>query len=290
MYKIFISIFFYTIIFTTPLLSWEYTLYYNLQLAHDNPIEKFAKEHIYLDDEYLLCTGNSNLSIINNQAVSYMKEGKFQNAVTTLKMGMKNTPLFLPYCYNIGICYAHLKNFSIARLQLKRAMGILPQFSWIYNQLGYLSEIERKFDLAIDYYREAYKKDKTNLESIINIGNIYFDRQQYSGALKYYKLVMKTKKNYANGFLGMAKILYKREKFYKARVMLKKIDTTKDKYDKSFHYYMGECSYKLRDYKEAYKQYKLLLKFPNSKFFITTSKEIIKHKVSMAKRFANMGF
>ena len=279
-----------TLFFTQTVYSWEYKLYYNLEMAKKNPVEYFPKETIYLKNEYLLCSGSSNLAKINNNAVQYMNIGNFDKAIDILGKGIKKAPLFLPYNYNIGICYTHKKNFPRANLNLKRAKGVLPEFSWIYIQLGYLSEIQRKFDSALEFYRLALKRDPSNLEAIINIGNIYFNRGQMSGALRYYKKVLKLKKNYANGFLGIGKILFKREKYYKSRVLLKKIDKSKNDYDKSYHFYMAECSYKLRDYKTALNEYQELLKFPNNRFFITTSKEIIKHKISMAKKFVDIGF
>ncbi len=77
--------------------------------------------------------------------------------------------------------------------------------------------------------------------------------------------------------------MFFREQYYKAYQMLLMVDT-RQAYDKSLHFYLAECAYKLQDYKSAYAQYSKLREFKSDRFFITTSLKLIEHKQELAKR------
>jgi len=287
MYKIIIRLVFYfvfALVLTANLSASDILLHYNLQLAKENPKEEFPSEMIYFQNEFAYCTGDSKIAKKNNEAVKFMEDGKFLEATLLLEKLLRVDGLFFPVRYNLGISYLYLKNNQKSYNNLIRARGVLPELSRTYMHLGFLHERMKKNMIAIDYYRMAYRRDSKNLNALIRVGDIFFEKGQNNKALKYYNLSLKKNSHFANGLLGIAKILFKQEKFYKARVMLKKVDISKN-YDKSYHYYYAECSYKLRDYKNAAENYKQLLLYPNDRFFISTSPAIIKHKVQMSNKF-----
>jgi Tfp pilus assembly protein PilF len=116
------------------------------------------------------------------------------------------------------------------------------------------------------------------------MGDIYYERNQLRIAKNYYESTIKLQYSFPNGLLGLAKIHFKNREYLKAIVLLKSMDISAE-YDKSYHYYFAESAHKLGDYKTAVEQYEILLTFKNEKFFLTTPRLLIQHKLDMAKKF-----
>jgi len=263
----------------------EALLAYFLRLAHDaKPIEE-PKSQIYSKDEFLLCEGDLPAAVANNRAVEKMFAADYEGAIADLKECLKQAPLFLPFRYNIGVCYIHINDRARSRLNLEKARNIVPEYYLVDIQLGHLASLEGADDEAILHYRDAIRKNPKHLDAMVLVGNIYFKRHQREMASKYYEAVLSIKPRFANALIGRAKILFEKEEYYKAYQVLGMIDRSGD-YDKSLHYYYAECSYKLQEYKDAYEHYTKLLEFRSDRFFITTSVRLIEHKQELARRFA----
>ena len=182
------------------------------------------------------------------------------------------------------MAYMHLEKFKKALMHFEKAQYIVPEYSKTYVQIGYIYYLKQKFSIAVDYYREALKRNKKDLGVLVLIGNIFFSRNQLEVAKKYYEESLKIDHRYANGLIGSAKIHFIKGEYIKALTLLKSVKTDQE-YDKEFHYYFGECSYKLKDYTNAAKHYEILLKFKYDKFFIRHSPALIKHKLELSRKF-----
>lgn len=261
-------------------------LKYYLELSQRNIKEKKPLERIIRKDEILFCTNNSKVATANNQAATLMQNGKYNEAILLLKKALTHAPLFYPFQYNLGKCYYHVNKLKRALLHLNKAKLVEPKYFLVYIQIGYVYEHQHKFSLALEFYRKAIRLYPKHLKSFILAGDLFYRRDQLEMATKYYDATLKINPRYANGILGRAKIKFRRKKYYQAYMMLKTIDTNQE-YDKSLHYYFAECSYKLQDYNEAFRQYSKLLEFANDRFFLTTSISLIKHKQFLSERFAN---
>ena len=106
-------------------------------------------------------------------------------------------------------------------------------------------------------------------------------------AKKYYDATLNLNHRFPNGLLGRAKIYFKREKYIQAIVLIRTINL-REEYDKSLHYYYAEASYKVQDYKTAAREYKTLLGFKTDKFFLEFPPSLIKHKLKLSSRFAEI--
>ncbi|HPQ54768.1 MAG TPA: tetratricopeptide repeat protein [Spirochaetota bacterium] len=244
------------------------------------------KEKMYSKNNVIYCTGTSNAAVLNNNAANMMEDGEYNSAKKLLDRGLRRAPLFFPFLYNRGSCSLYLKEYEHGLIFLKRAKNMLPEFSHTYLQMGYIHELMGDNDTAIEYFRKALKVNSRELLSFILIGDIYYNRRQVKTAEKYYKASLKIDPEYPNGLVGIAKIHFYRNEFYSCIIVIKSINM-EEEYDKALHYYYAESSYKLRDYKTAYEQYKTLLKFKNDKFFITHARSLIQHKLNLAQRFVN---
>ena len=213
-----------------------------------------------------------------------MINGYFEEAKNRMEKALPKANLFFPLQYNLGLCYYHLNDRARARLHLEKAQQLVPEYYLPYVQLGNLASFEGKDDTAISFYKGALAKNPKFLNALVLTGDIYFKRKQITAASKYYEAVLSIDPRYSNALIGKGKILFYREQFYKTYQLLLMVDT-KTAYDKSLHYYLAECAYKLQDYKTAYAQYTRLLEFKSDRFFITTSLKLIEHKQELAKRF-----
>ena len=246
--------------------------------------EEIGGYQIYSKNDILFCTGDDIAGSVNNKAAELMEEGNFAEALTLLKDGLNNAPLFFPFLYNAGICTIYLNQLRVSIIYFTKATQIAPEYWKTYLQLGYIYGRLNKENEAIEQYRIGLKKNPREINTYILIGDIYYDRNQLRIAKRYYEAAIQLQHLFPNGLLGLAKIHFKNEEYIKALVLLKSIDTSTE-YDKSYHYYFAESAYKTGDYKTAIEQYEILLQFKNEKFFLVYPIQLIKHKLELAKRF-----
>lgn len=256
-------------------------------VENGNKIEEtgtLPKYKIYSKNDILFCTGNDAAGQENNRAAEMMLEGKWSEAADILEGALEHAPLFLPYRYNIGICYLFLNRLDVSRMHFTKAEQLAPEYYRIYMQLGYIYGRWNKESDALQYFRKALKLNPGELNTYILMGDIYFNRGQLSSAKKYYEAALAINHLYPNGLLGLAKIHFMNEEYIKAIVLLKSVDLSGE-YDKSLHYYYAESAFKTGDYKTAAREYENLLKYKNDRFFLINSELLIKHKLEISRRF-----
>jgi tetratricopeptide (TPR) repeat protein len=261
------------------------TLYEKLEESRRAETESVPVSQIYARNEILFCTGESDLARANNRAAALMENGNYADASKELHQALPHAPLFMPFRFNLGLCYIHLNELDTALLHFTKARQVLPEYPKTYIQIGYIYGRWGKDDLALEQFKSALRCNPRELVAISLSGDIYFSRSQFSMAEKYYSYALELDPRYPNGLLGIAKIHFQREEYFKAIIQIKSIDTASGEYDKSLHYYFAECSYKLKDYKTAFEQYRTLLGFRNDKFFLVNSLVLIEHKMNLAKKF-----
>jgi cytochrome c-type biogenesis protein CcmH/NrfG len=171
-------------------------------------------------------------------------------------------------------------------MHLKKAEQLVPEYYKVNIQIGYVYNRMNRESLAIDNFRSALHKNPRDLNILILIGDLYYERNQLGSAQNYYRQALKINRTFPNGLLGLAKIHFINEEYIKAIVLLKSINTDGD-YDKSLHYYFAESSFKTGDYASAVKQYEELLKYKQDRFFLTNSVLLINHKLNLARQFVD---
>ncbi|HOT46201.1 MAG TPA: hypothetical protein PLM53_15930 [Spirochaetota bacterium] len=263
----------------------DYTyLHYLLYLANKNPDDAGPKDRIFFKNEIVYCTGTSALADVNNRAAAMMEQGNYAGAMDLLEKALKNSALFFPFRYNLGVSCLHLRELKKSLLHFRKAQAVVPEYYGTYLQMGSIYQQWYRDNEAIDSYRQALKWNKNELNTYVLIGDLFFNRNQLQLAKKYYDQCLRIDHRFNNAVLGKAKVHFKEGDYYKALVTLKAIDTRKD-YDRAYHYYYAETSFKLQDYKTASQQYAILLENKNDKFFITNSVTLIEHKLNLSNRF-----
>lgn len=264
----------------------DYRLKELLRLAENPPEEVFPKETIVRKGDILYCSGSLPAATTNNRAADLMKEGRFNEAVPVLEKGLEQAPLFFPFRYNLGLCYLNLFDLKQSLLHFEKAVLLVPEYSRTYLQIGYLHQRFNRESLAIQYFREALRRNAKELDTFILIGDIFFRRHQLEMARKYYDTALRIDPLFPNGLLGKAKIHFTEGSYHRCIILLKSIDTERE-YDIALHYYWAEAAFKLQDYETARIQYEKLLTFRTDRFFLTTSPALIKHKLEITQRFTS---
>jgi len=258
-----------------------------LKYFREEPVKKKAVENIYKKQGVLFCTGDSPAATANNAGAELILNAEYKKAEGIFLKALTHAPLFYPYHFNIGLTYLRLREFNKARVHLEKARLLVPEYAEIYLLLGELYSEIGEDSISLEYFREAFAINPKELKALTRIGDEYYKRNQLKLAQRYYNSALSVDPEYSNGLLGIAKINYKKGNYYRAIIKLKQIDTEKD-YDRAYHYYYAECAYKLKDYKNAYYHYNILLKFRNDPFFIYHSYNLITHKRNLAKRFVDI--
>ena len=269
--------------------AWDETDIYLKKLLRDvreyKP-EPPPREEMYSKNDIIYCTGELEVAKLNNTAAEMISFGEYTAARSLLDRGLKKSPLFFPFLFNAGICCLYLGEYDQALIHMNRARALLPEFSRTYLQMGFIHQMKAQEEKAIRHFRKALEVNIYELESLILIGDIYYNRNQIGMAEKYYRGSLVFDPEYPNGLIGTAKIHFHRKEYSSTIIVLKGVSLQGD-YDKSLHYYYAESSYKLQDYKSAYDQYKTLLTFKTDKFFITHARSLIQYKLNLTEKFVN---
>ncbi|MGH9664396.1 MAG: tetratricopeptide repeat protein [Bryobacteraceae bacterium] len=100
---------------------------------------------------------------------------------------------------NVGAAVAHLQ----------RAVGIAPQFSTAWNQLGTIAYQHQKYPQAAGYFRKALAADANAFEPLVNLGGVLLNLGKVAEALQYNRFAALRRPNdaLANAQLGMSYFL-----------------------------------------------------------------------------------
>ncbi|HQQ51049.1 MAG TPA: tetratricopeptide repeat protein [Spirochaetota bacterium] len=251
-------------------------------------IEQKPQHTIYEKEGILYCSGNTEAAVCNNKGADELAANNVNDAIAIFQEGLTHAPLFYPFLYNIGIAYMRNRQFDEARVYLEKAKHIVPENPRIYILIGELYAFTGREGDALVLFKQALNINKKELDAIIKIGTIYIERNQLELALRYFNSALNINPKYSDAGIGFAKVFFKKGEYYKALIRLKSIDITQGNYDKAYHYYYAESSYKLKDYKTAYEQYKQLLVYKDDIFFLTHSYALIEHRMNLARQFAEL--
>jgi len=104
---------------------------------------------------------------------------------------------------NLAVIYTHLGQYDSARLLLNEAVRYGKPFAKeidltsTYNNLGFLSSKEKKFDEALGYFRSNYeqhiKEDNPGdlWVDVLNLADVYTDKKMFDSATRYGDMSMK---------------------------------------------------------------------------------------------------
>lgn len=120
--------------------------------------------------------------------LSFMKEGKYDEAISSFEKALQLDPSLASVHFNLGAAYERKNNLVKAREQFQEAIKLKPDFGEAYLSIGnsYLSE--RKFDAAaIEALTKATELLPQNYNAFYNLGVCYSNAGKYAEAEAAYR-------------------------------------------------------------------------------------------------------
>ena len=108
-------------------------------------------------------------------AQTYIEEGDTANYITTMQEGLKLFPKEPYYSVNLINTYIVQNKYDEARTFLAQAIELNPENPQLYDVRGKLYE-ESNEEEAIKWFSKALEVDPNYVESLCNIGRIYYNK------------------------------------------------------------------------------------------------------------------
>lgn len=108
-------------------------------------------------------------------AQTYIEEGDTTNYITTMREGLKLFPKEPYYSVNLINTYIVQNKYDEARAFLTQAIELNPENPQLYDVMGKLYE-ESNEEEAIKWFSKALEVDPNYVESLCNIGRIYYNK------------------------------------------------------------------------------------------------------------------
>ena len=107
-------------------------------------------------------------------AQTYIEEGDTANYITTMQEGLKLFPKEPYYSVNLINTYIAQNKYDEARTFLAQAIELNPENPQLYDVMGKLYE-ESNEEEAIKWFSKALEVDPNYVESLCNLGRIYYN-------------------------------------------------------------------------------------------------------------------
>ena len=107
-------------------------------------------------------------------AQTYIEEGDTANYITTMREGLKLFPKEPYYSVNLINTYIVQNKYDEARTFLTQAIELNPENPQLYDVMGKLYE-ESNEEEAIKWFSKALEVDPNYVESLCNLGRIYYN-------------------------------------------------------------------------------------------------------------------
>lgn len=165
----------------------EYNDVFQLGLSYLE-MGNFAKARQYLEQAAVLGDSDGKAReylqrVDYQQALEGIRKEQYPKAVATLKTFVESHPDDGDAWYNLGLAQLFSKQLDAARQSFEHSTQ-LSSTNWdAYRRLGYVYEVQKEYDDALDAYRKAaeLKSDPTVQESIKRVRERIRRQKQSSG-------------------------------------------------------------------------------------------------------------
>ncbi len=127
---------------------------------------------------------------------------------------------------------------QLSIVELKKAIGIYPAFTDVYNQLGVIYDRINLPDSAIMYYTTALKYNPNDPTVHNNIGTVFFKYKNYPEAVKAFTKATQLNPNYAEAFANLGSCNGMQNDFTTAIYNFNRAITIDPNYQQAY-YFMG---------------------------------------------------
>jgi len=122
----------------------------------------------------------------NNKGISYYREGKLYEAIETYSYVLFNVDAYyLDAKRNRLNAYIDAGDFKAAGKDIDFFSDAYPDSSFLSNIKGIVMTKAKQFRMARIHFEEAYRKDSSSIQPLVNIANTYFYLSQNDLALQF---------------------------------------------------------------------------------------------------------
>ena len=141
-----------------------------------------------------------------NSVIALYNNGKFQEAVDSIKALNKDHPN-VPLLFNLlGACHKSLGQIDAALQMLETATKIKPDYAEAYFNQGVILKGIGRLEEAVELYKKAISLNPNYPDAHNNLGNTFKDLGMYDEAIENIKVALSLSPKNANFFIGL--ILY----------------------------------------------------------------------------------
>jgi Tfp pilus assembly protein PilF len=127
----------------------------------------------------------------------YFQEERYEDAITSYKLVLENSPEnYLVHNY-IGNCYMKMEKYDHAEIEFRDFLEAakqdnspvsIPMQADALSSLGAISARKNDNESALDYFLEAYKLNPMDEEVNYNLGEIHFSLRKIDEAIQYFRI------------------------------------------------------------------------------------------------------
>ncbi len=246
---------------------------------------KEPEPKIFNRDDWLWAEENDAAAQRNTEALFFVLQNDMLRAREILEEIVDKSPHFFPARYNLGRVYLYYHLYKKAHIQFTFAQRLVPGYARNYYYLGKCYEGLGDPNSARHHYLLAYRHNPYDLSSLVAIGDMLYEKKDYSEASTIYQRALKYDDGYNDALTGMGKIDLAHGRYYSATLWFRSVNTA-NPYKREYHYYYGEAAFLARLYKLAGEQYSSILGYPQDAIFDKVSLSRIRLRLEQARRLS----
>lgn len=175
--------------------------------------EKLVKDYLYGYNRYALSYMDQKeyLKALKklNEAYVIASDKNFSNTPADWLKGNREDPVEV--LNNLGHFYSQKKDVRFNDFFEKSVKLNLNEY--YFDRHKALGPINTQYDLALDFYKKALNKDPKNVNTLLGIGDVYMNQEQFLKARTYYENILKINKNSIAGLSGLLNLFILQDNF-----------------------------------------------------------------------------
>lgn len=152
-------------------------------------------------------SGKPSPELYNDLGVGYLLLGKYEEAISQLKMAVELAPDSISYLYNLGNAYSESEQPEHAKIcyydVLDKKADHLPSLNNLADCYEKTGNVEKAFEIFTYTVRVA----PDNLIAHFNLGNFLLRNNRHIEAVKCYKKVIEIDNNFTDAYHNIAWVL-----------------------------------------------------------------------------------
>jgi superkiller protein 3 len=133
-------------------------------------------------DETRIFNDSSNVRLVNDQGVAYLRQGEYDKAIVQFQMALALNPLYVRAHFNLALLYYRQGLVDREIEEYQEALQIDPDYFNAHLNLGHAYLASGHPESAAREYQWVLTQDPDHRQAIYNLAIILMDRQKNAEA------------------------------------------------------------------------------------------------------------